>query len=264
MSGRRADIELVGRGLFTSREKARAAILAGAVKADGHPVTKAGQPLRPDAVIELAERARYVSRGGQKLEGALQTFGLDVSGMRALDVGASTGGFTDCLLQHGAASVVALDVGYGQLAWSLRNDPRVTVLERTNIRGADPVAVGAPFDVVVVDVSFIGFGAVLPHLLAMAGDGGRVIGLVKPQFEAGKGRVGKKGVVRDAAVHASVLDAVVGAVEAAGWVVRGMTFSPLKGPEGNIEFWVWLAPCGERTTVAPVDVVSAAHAALGE
>lgn len=263
MSGRRADIELVSRGLFPSREQARAAILAGEVKADGRPVAKAGETLGPDAVIECAERPRYVSRGGSKLAGALEAFDFDVSGMRALDVGASTGGFTDCLLQHGAASVVALDVGYGQLAWSLRTDSRVTVVERTNIRAADPAALGVPFDLVVVDVAFIGFAAVLPHLLAMAGDRGQVIGLVKPQFEAGKGRVGKKGVVRDPAVHASVLDAVAHAVDDAGWVVRGMTFSPLKGPEGNIEFWVWLAATGEPTSTNAADVVSAAHASLG-
>ncbi|HZL05197.1 MAG TPA: TlyA family RNA methyltransferase, partial [Coriobacteriia bacterium] len=248
MSGRRADIELVSRGLFPSREQARAAILAGAVKADGRPVAKAGEPLGPEAVIELAERQRYVSRGGSKLAGAIEAFGVDVRGVRALDVGASTGGFTDCLLQRGAASVVALDVGYGQLAWSLRNDPRVTVVERTNIRAADPAALGAPFDIVVVDVAFIGFAAVLSHLLAMAGPEGQVIGLIKPQFEAGKGLVGKKGVVRDPAVHESVLDAVVRAVTNAGWVVRGMTFSPLKGPQGNIEFWVWLASRGEPTS----------------
>lgn len=263
MSGRRADIELVRRGFFPSREQARAAILAGEVKADGHLVAKAGETLSSDSVIECAGRPRYVSRGGSKLAGALDAFDFDVNGMRALDVGASTGGFTDCLLQHGAASVVALDVGYGQLAWSLRTDPRVTVVERTNIRAADPTALGAPFDLVVVDVAFIGFTAVLPYLLAMAGDAGQVIGLVKPQFEAGKGRVGKKGVVRDPAVHVSVLDAVVHAVEDAGWVPRGMTFSPLKGPEGNIEFWVWLAATGEPTSTNAADVVSAAHASLG-
>lgn len=263
MRGRRADIELVSRGLFTSREQARAAILAGEVKADGRRVSKAGATLGPDAVIECVERPRYVSRGGSKLSGALEVFDFDVSGMRALDVGASTGGFTDCLLQHGAASVVALDVGYGQLAWSLRIDPRVAVIERTNIRAADPAALGAPFDLVVVDVAFIGFTAVLPYLLAMAGDRGQVIGLVKPQFEVGKGRVGKKGVVRDPAVHSSVLEAVVHAVKDAGWVVRGVSFSPLKGPEGNIEFWVWLAKTGEPASTKAADVVSAAHASLG-
>jgi 23S rRNA (cytidine1920-2'-O)/16S rRNA (cytidine1409-2'-O)-methyltransferase len=264
MGGRRADVELVERGLFTSRERARAAILAGEVKANGAPVLKAGQPLDPEALVEVAEGRKYVSRGGQKLEGALVSFGLDVSGMRVLDVGASTGGFTDCVLQRGAQSVVALDVGYGQLAWSLRTDPRVTVIERTNFRNAELEPLGAPFDFVVVDVSFIAFANVLPHVLAAAGETGQVVGLVKPQFEAGKGRVGKKGVVRDPAVHTDVLESVVGAVEHAGWVVRGLTWSPLKGPEGNIEFWVWLATTGDATSDRPADVVSAAHTKLGD
>jgi len=264
MGGRRADVELVERGLFTSRERARAAILAGEVKADGAPVLKAGQPLDSAAVIEVAERPRYVSRGGHKIEGALKVFGLDVTGMRVLDVGASTGGFTDCVLQGGAASVVAIDVGYGQLAWSLRNDPRVTVVERTNFKNADLDSLGAPFDLVVVDVSFIAFANVLPRVLAAAGENGQVVGLVKPQFEAGKGRVGKKGVVRDPAVHVDVLESVVDAVKRSGWVVKGLTWSPLKGPEGNIEFWVWLGSDGVPTVERPADIVSAAHRELGD
>ncbi len=264
MSGRRADVELVERGLFTSRERARAAILAGEVKVNGVPVLKAGQPLDPAASIEIAERRKYVSRGGQKLEGALESFGLDVTGMRVLDVGASTGGFTDCVLQRGAQSVVALDVGYGQLAWSLRTDPRVTVIERTNFRHVELEPLGAPFDLVVVDVSFIAFANVLPRVLAAAGQGGQVVGLVKPQFEAGKGRVGKKGVVRDPAVHTDVLEGVVAAVVQAGWVVKGLAWSPLKGPEGNIEFWVWLAATGESAHERPTDIVSSAHRELGD
>jgi 23S rRNA (cytidine1920-2'-O)/16S rRNA (cytidine1409-2'-O)-methyltransferase len=264
MSGRRADLELVERGLFSSRERARAAILAGEVKADGVPVLKAGQPLTADAVLEVAERPKYVSRGGHKIEGALDAFGLDVEGMRVLDVGASTGGFTDCVLKRGAAAVVALDVGYGQLAWSLRNDPRVTVVERTNIRDADLGALGAPFDLVVVDVSFISFAKVLPRVLEAAGENGQVAGLVKPQFEVGKGRVGKKGVVRDPMMHADVLESVLAVVGQAGWVVRGLTWSPLKGPEGNIEFWVWLAARGEPIQALPIEIVSAAHRELGD
>ncbi len=264
MSTRRADVELVERGLFPSRERARAAILAGEVTSDGVRVDKAGQPLKPEAVIVVAERQRYVSRGGHKLEGALDHFDVDVAGLRAIDVGASTGGFTDCLLQRGAASVVALDVGYGQLAWSLRTDPRVTVVERTNVRQADLASLGAPFDLVVIDVSFIALDRVLPQLLEASGEDGQVIALVKPQFEAGKGRVGKKGVVRDASVHSDVLTGVVAAVESAGRVVRGVTWSPLKGPEGNIEFWVWFASGGQPAQVAAADVVRAAHEALGE
>jgi 23S rRNA (cytidine1920-2'-O)/16S rRNA (cytidine1409-2'-O)-methyltransferase len=250
VSGRRADVELFERGLFPSREQARAAILAGEVKADGAPVLKAGQSLSPDAAIEVAERPKYVSRGGHKIEGAL--------------VGASTGGFTDCVLKRGASSVVALDVGYGQLAWSLRTDPRVTVVERTNFKDADLEVLGAPFDLIVVDVSFIAFANVLPKVLEAAGENGQVIGLVKPQFEAGKGRVGKKGVVRDPVVHTDVLEGVCAAVERSGWVVKGLTWSPLKGPEGNIEFWVWLGALGEPASVTPVDIVSAAHRELGD
>lgn len=264
MAGRRADVELVERGLFASRERARAAILAGEVKADGRRIEKAGQPLAADAAVEVAERPRFVSRGGHKLEGALGTFGVDVAGMRAIDIGASTGGFTDCLLQRGAASVVALDVVYGQFAWSLRNDPRVSVVERTNVRDADLFALGAPFDVVVIDVSFIGLERVIPKLLEAAGERGQVIALVKPQFEAGKGRVGKKGVVRDAAVHTDVLAGVVAAVESAGDVVRGVTWSSLKGPEGNIEFWIWFAQAGEPAQLDVAETVRAAHMALGE
>jgi len=184
--------------------------------------------------------------------------------MRAIDVGASTGGFTDCLLKRGAASVVAVDVGYGQLDWSLRNDPRVTVLERTHIRDLDPAFVGAPFDLVVCDVSFISLVRVLPQLVALAGEHGSVIALVKPQFEAGKGRVGKKGVVRDAAVHVDVLESVVRAVEDIGWVIRGLTWSPLKGPQGNIEFLAWFASSGEPSVARPADVVAGAHEALGD
>lgn len=264
MAGRRADVELVERGLFPSREQARAAILAGEVTADGHRVEKAGQPLPLDAAIEVAERPRYVSRGGHKLEGALDAFGVDVRGMRAIDIGASTGGFTDCLLQRGALGVVALDVGYGQLAWSLRTDERVTVVERTNVRDADLIALGAPFDLAVIDVSFISLERVLPRLLEAAGDAGQVIALVKPQFEAGKGRVGKKGVVRDAVVHEDVLSGVVSAIRDAGDVVLGVTWSPLKGPEGNIEFWIRFARTGDPVEIDAAGIVRMAHEALGE
>ena len=179
----------------------------------GEVVTKAGHAIDEDASIEVAERQRFVSRGGDKLAGALETFGLDVTGLRAVDVGASTGGFTDCLLQRGAASVVAVDVGYGQLAWSLRTDPRVDGVRAPNIRAADPVELGAPFDLVVIDVSFISLRVVLPHLLALLGPEAQLVALVKPQFEAGKGRVGKRGVVRDPQVHEDVLRAAVDAAQ---------------------------------------------------
>jgi 23S rRNA (cytidine1920-2'-O)/16S rRNA (cytidine1409-2'-O)-methyltransferase len=261
MARPRADAALTEAGYFSSREKAKAAILAGDVRVDGVPLSKPGVPL-PEGRIEVAEAPRYVSRGGVKLAGALEAFGVDVSGVRAVDVGASTGGFTDVLLQHGATSVTAIDVGYGQLAWSLRNDPRVHVFERTNIREADPAVVGSGFDLAVVDVSFIGFVKVLPHIARLLAEHGSVIALVKPQFEAGKGRVGKKGVVRDASVHTDVLRSVIDAAHEQGWRALGLSFSPITGPEGNIEFWIRLAREGEETNVSPEDVVCAAHKTL--
>ena len=263
MATRRLDVALFDRGLVRSREQGHAAVLAGRVRVDGTVVTKAGAPIGPDSVLEVEGGARFVSRGGTKLDHALDVFGVDVSGCAVLDVGASTGGFTDCVLQRGAASVTSIDVGYGQLAWELRTDSRVLVLERTNIRTVDPATLGGPFDLAVVDVSFISLGKVLPHILPVIADDGAVIALIKPQFEAGKGRVGKKGVVREPALHVEVLENAVSAIEGAGWVVRGLTWSPITGPEGNIEFLVWLARTGESATADPRAVVEAAHAALG-
>ena len=201
MSRQRADLLLVERGYFASREQARAAILAGEVRVGETRIDKAGQLIDPDAPVVVKARRRFVSRGGDKLAGALGTFDLDVGGMRAVDVGASTGGFTDCLLQSGAASVLAIDVGYGQLAWSLRTDARVAVMERTNIRNVVAASVGAPFDLAVADLSFISLGLVLPVLSELIRPAGQMMLLVKPQFEAGKGRVGKRGVVRDPKIH---------------------------------------------------------------
>jgi len=263
MTRRRADVILADRGLFESRERAKAAILAGQVRVSGRVVTKAGEQLDDQSVFEIAATDRYVSRGGKKLAGALDTFGLDPDGLRAIDVGASTGGFTDCLLQRGAASVVALDVGYGQLAWQLRQDPRVDVHERTNVRDADLEMLGAPFDLVVVDVSFIGLAKILPQLVTLAGERGTLVALVKPQFEAGKGRVGKKGVVRDAQTHIDVLDTVVDELHRAGLQVRGLGWSPITGPEGNIEFWVWADREGPEVPIDTTAVVSAARESLG-
>ena len=263
MSGRRIDVELVSRGLAPSREQARALVLGGRVSVDGRPVTKAGTPVSPGAVIEVVPGDRYVSRGGVKLAGALDAFGIDPVGVRAIDVGASTGGFTDCLLQRGASAVTAVDVGYGQLAWEIRTDPRVRVLERTNVRTAGPQVLGGPYDLAVIDVSFVGLAKVLPAVMPLMEAEGSVVALVKPQFEAGKGRVGKKGVVRDASVHREVLETVVAAASALGLVVRGLSWSPITGPEGNIEFWAWLGLGGEPAVDDPAAVVAAAHAALG-
>lgn len=263
MSRRRADAALVDAGHFPSREQAKAAILAGRVKLSGETITKAGTSVGDDAVFEVQPADEYVSRGGHKLAGALDVFGLDVTGLTAIDVGASTGGFTDCLLQRGVVSVTALDVGYGQLAWKLRCDERVTVLERTNIRSVEGVVPGAPFDLAVVDVSFIGLAKVLPHIDALLKPTGSVVALVKPQFEAGKGRVGKRGVVRDAGIHAEVLESVMATAVSEGLVVRGVTWSPITGPEGNIEFWLWLARVGEPASIDVVELVRAAHGTLG-
>ena len=260
---RRADVALVEAGLFPSREQARAAILAGDVRVGGRPLTKAGEAVPADVVFEVEQGPRFVSRGGLKLEKALDAFGLDVTGLRCVDVGASTGGFTDCLLQRGASAVTAIDVGYGQLAWSLRNDPRVTVLERTNIRAVEPDQVGAPFDLAVIDVSFIGLRVVLPPVLRLLSGQARVVALVKPQFEAGKARVGKRGVVKDPLVHVDVLASAEEAACALGLTVRGLTFSPITGPEGNIEFWMFAARDGQPTSDTPEAVVARAHEQLG-
>ncbi|MBN1192296.1 MAG: TlyA family RNA methyltransferase [Coriobacteriia bacterium] len=263
MVGRRLDVELASRGLTASREQARAAVLAGRVSVDGRVVTKAGTSVSPEARLEVAEGAKFVSRGGLKLAGALDAFGICPEGWRVLDVGASTGGFTDCVLKNGAASVTAVDVGYGQLAWELRNDERVRVLERTNIRTADRELLGGPYDLVVIDVSFVGLSKVLPAIWPLVEADGSVLTLVKPQFEAGKGRVGKKGVVRDPQTHRDVLDSVVRLADAEGWIVRGLGWSPIRGSEGNIEFWAWFSRSGESTCDTPEAVVAAAHKALG-
>lgn len=263
MTRRRADAVLADRGLFPSREQARAAILAGEVRVGDEVLGKAGQLVDEDADFAVAERPRFVSRGGDKLLGALDSFGVDVSGSRVIDVGASTGGFTDVVLQRGADSVAAVDVGYGQLAWSLRNDPRVTVFERTNIRYADPTELGAPFDIAVVDVSFISLRTVLPPVAALLSDSGQAVLLVKPQFEAGKGRVGKRGVVREPSIHVEVLQGARETAEELGLIVRGVTFSPITGPEGNIEFWMWVARFGEATECDIDALVAEAHERLG-
>jgi 23S rRNA (cytidine1920-2'-O)/16S rRNA (cytidine1409-2'-O)-methyltransferase len=261
---RRADAALVEAGLFASREQAKAAILAGRVTLlGGDPVLKAGAGVSDDAAFEVETGPEFVSRGGVKLAGALDAFGMDVTGLRVIDVGASTGGFTDCVLQRGAAAVTALDVGYGQLAWKLRCDERVTVLERTNIRSVDGEVAGAPFGLAVIDVSFIGLAKVLPHVRPLLVEGGSVVALVKPQFEAGKARVGKRGVVRDAAVHLDVVQTVADEAGAAGFVLVDATWSPITGPEGNIEFWMRLAVEGKPVAVDLAALVAAAHAAVG-
>jgi 23S rRNA (cytidine1920-2'-O)/16S rRNA (cytidine1409-2'-O)-methyltransferase len=240
----RLDKLLVSRGLVESREKAQALILAGQVRVGGVPAQKAGSQVPADADLEVTGREHpYVSRGGVKLEAALKAFALDPAGWGCLDIGASTGGFTDCLLQHGAARVFAVDVGYGQLAWSLRNDPRVTLFERTNIRLLDPERLGTRVDLAVMDVSFISLRLVLRHAVRFLRPGGRVLALVKPQFEAGREQVRRGGRVTDPAVHEEVLAAVRREGEALGLITLGAVESPLPGKKsGNREFFLlWQA-----------------------
>ena len=239
---KRLDILLVEKGLAASREQARRLIMAGAVVVNDQRVDKPGTPVALTAAVRVKNEARprYVSRGGYKLEAALRAFALDVRGAVALDVGASTGGFTDCLLQHGAARVYAVDVGYGQLAWSLRQDPRVVSLERRNIRTLDPCELREIPTVAVIDASFISLTLVIPKVLEFLAPGGTLLALVKPQFEVGKGKVGKGGVVRDPALHAAVVADLQARAEQWQAEVRGLVESPLLGPKGNKEFFLYL------------------------
>jgi len=247
MSKQRLDTELVARGLAQSRERAQALILSGAVYIGEQKAAKASQQVAPeDEVTVRGTEHPYVSRGALKLEKALRVFSLDVGDAVAVDVGASSGGFTDVLLRAGARKVYAVDVGYGQLDWKLRTDPRVTVMERTNARYLKPENFPELPALAVMDVSFISVLKILPALFAILGGGGRCVSLIKPQFEAGRERVGKKGVVRDAATHRDVIAQILAGVDALGWHCRALDFSPVKGPEGNIEFLVDLLPgCGD-------------------
>ena len=237
----RADQALVDRGLVESRSRAQALILAGKVFSGERRVEKAGQPVTADTPLEVRGQDHpWVSRGGLKLAHALESFGLSPEGRICLDVGASTGGFTDVLLTHGAAKVYAVDVGHGQLAWKLRSDPRVVVLEKTNARHIDSAIIPEPIGALVCDASFIGLATLLPKPLALCASGAWAVALIKPQFEAGPADVGSKGVVRDPAVHTRVCEAVQSWWGSQpGWVVRGLTESPITGPEGNKEFLIY-------------------------
>ncbi len=236
----RLDTALVDRGLADSRQKARALILAGDVLVNGVRVDKAGALVDRDAEIALIAGCPYVGRGGEKLAGALAAFAVDVSGRVMLDVGAATGGFTDCLLAAGARRVYAVDVGYGQLDWRLRNDERVVVRERTNIRNVQPGDFPEAIDGAVIDVSFISLSLVLPVVHRIVREGGIVIALVKPQFEVGKGEVGKGGVVRDPEKHREVVARIADVARTIGFTVQASTESPLTGPKGNREFFLYL------------------------
>lgn len=242
MEKKRLDLLLLDRGLFPTRQRAQAAIMAGGVLVEGQKKEKPGTLVPVNANITITgQDLPYVSRGGLKLEKALTVFPVKPEGKLALDVGASTGGFTDCLLQHGASRVIAVDVGYGQLAWKLRQDPRVTVFERTNIRYLTPQDIGEELvDLVTVDVSFISLRLVIPVIVSLAKQTADFILLIKPQFEAGKDKVGKHGVVRDPVIHQQVLSGIIEGALKHGLKIGGLDFSPIKGPEGNIEYLLWL------------------------
>lgn len=254
--------------MASSREKARAIILAGEVKVNGVRVDKPGTSFGDDVEITVeAGSPRYVSRGGLKLEKAIKAFGIDFNDKVVLDVGASTGGYTDCALQHGARQVFALDVGHGQLDWSLRNDPRVVCLEKTNIRYFKPEQLGQCVDIITVDVSFISTSLVFPVIKNMLSEQGSIISLIKPQFEAGRDKVGKKGVVRDKAIHKEVLHKCISIAAEEDLHCAGVTYSPITGPQGNIEFFIHLRKDAIHPQVdtdkAVALVVDEAHQQLG-
>lgn len=266
---KRVDVALVERGLAQSREKAQALVMSGVVYIGENKVDKASAQVMPeDELIVRQTGTGYVSRGALKLEKGLAVFGVEAKDRVAMDLGASTGGFTDVLLQNGAAHVYAIDVGYGQLDWKLRNDPRVTVMERTNARylTADDLPLRPTLG--VMDVSFISITKILPAAAAIMGENGEFISLIKPQFEAGRDRVGKKGVIRDAQVHLDVVKEILHFIDAdMGWTAQNLSFSPIKGPEGNIEFLVHILP-KERATHSvteqeAAEVVRQAHESLG-
>lgn len=244
----RLDVALVERGLIVSREKAKVVIMEGLVYVNGQKSDKAGAQVKDTDKIEVrGETMRYVSRGGKKLEKAMEVFPITLEGCVCIDIGASTGGFTDCMLQNGAVKVYSVDVGYGQLAWSLRTDERVVNLERTNIRYITEEQIPEPVDFISVDVSFISLSLVLPVAFRLLKEGAQMVCLVKPQFEAGRDKIGKKGVVRDPKVHEEVIRKVADCAQELGFLIQGLDYSPIKGPEGNIEYLLYLQkPQGEN------------------
>lgn len=266
MNKERLDTLLVSKGLAPSRERAKAWIMAGTVFVNGQRIDKAGTMVPSQAELHVAgDSIGYVSRGGLKLAKALKTFSLHLENKVMADIGASTGGFTDCALQNGAARVYAIDVGYGQLAWSLRTDDRVVNMERTNIRNVSLADIGEFLHFISIDVAFISLEKVLPVVKTLLADSGEVVALIKPQFEAGREKVGKKGVVRDPAVHQEVITKVVDIAQNLGLVPVGLTFSPIKGPEGNIEYLLYLLNSTDEPTVTGQvieSVVQEAHSHL--
>ena len=251
-------------GLTESRERAKTTIMSGLVYVNGQKADKPGMQVAPDVKVEVrGDALPYVSRGGFKLEKALRVFPVDPAGMVCIDCGASTGGFTDVLLQNGAAKVFAVDVGYGQLAWSLRNDARVISMGRTNVRYITTEQIPGPLDLAVMDLSFISVKLILPAISSLLKDGAAVLCLIKPQFEAGREEVGKKGVVRDKNVHLSVLQSFLDFVPTAGFTVLGLDYSPIKGPEGNIEYLGYLRKGSHPAPeLDPAQIVEQSHANL--
>lgn len=265
MAKERLDLVLVNKGLFVSRERARSGIMAGRVLVNGQKIDKAGTLVAPDAKITLCgHELEFVSRGGLKLKKALQAFPIVLTNKVMIDIGASTGGFTDCALQNGAVKVYAIDVGYGQLAWSLRTDERVVNMERMNIRNVTVDDIGELVDFISIDVAFISLDKVLPVAVTLLKPAGELVALIKPQFEAGRDKVGKKGVIKDAAIHREVIEKVVSEAASVGLFSWGLTFSPVKGPEGNIEYLLYLkkVPQAEAVLVDALmihNLVTAAH-----
>ena len=264
MAKQRLDMLLVERGLAGSRERAKRMIMAGEVLVDNQKVDKAGATVKAEAEIRLlGSDIPYVSRGGLKLAKAMQEFGVEITGKRCADIGASTGGFTDCMLQNGAVQVFAIDVGYGQLAWKLRTDERVVNIERTNLRYISEAEIPEPLDLAVMDVSFISIRLVLPAVQKLLKDGADLICLIKPQFEAGREAVGKKGVVRDPLVHKEVIRQILDFAASQSLHVEGLDYSPIKGPEGNIEYICHMKNSEGSAAAVDVDaVVAASHEAL--
>lgn len=266
MTKMRLDMALLERGLFPSREQARTAIMSRRVSVNGQVVDKAGTSVNSEADITVSGHdLPYVSRGGLKLAKALKSFALDLTGCVMADIGASTGGFTDCALQNGASKVYAVDVGYGQLAWRLRQDERVVVLEKTNARYLSAAEIPEPLDIITIDASFISLSKLLPALFPLLKENGSLVALIKPQFEAGRDKVGKKGVVRDSAVRLEVIERVLSAAKELGFVPRGLDYSPIKGPEGNVEYLLWLGKQEHmREAIDPAAVVAASNEAFAD
>ncbi len=256
----RLDVYIVENGLAESRQKAQGLIMEGVVYINNQKADKVGDMVKETDVVEVRGSAlKYVSRGGLKLEKAMSEYSLDLTGLVCMDVGASTGGFTDCMLQNGAKKVYCVDVGYGQLAWKLRQDERVVNMERTNIRYVTNDDVDELLDFASIDVAFISLKLVLPVVYNLLKDDGRVVALIKPQFEAGREKVGKKGVVRDKNVHIEVIENVLSFTREIGFNVLGVTFSPIKGPEGNIEYLMYISKQGVDTDIPVETIVESSH-----